>query len=77
MVLFVFAPTPRRATPDTREAAFHERARHVGSVNYKLTVATTTLPLLMKDGAGAAVWRVVGKGHGEEHHALAALPKAW
>ncbi|MFD8440557.1 replication-relaxation family protein [Streptomyces microflavus] len=75
-VLFVFAPAPRRAAPDTREAAFHERARNVGSVNYKLTVATTTLPLLTKAGAGNAVWRVVGKGHGEERRTLAALPKA-
>ncbi|MEV7296648.1 replication-relaxation family protein [Streptomyces microflavus] len=75
-VLFVFAPAPRRAAPDTREAAFHERARRVGSVNYKLTVATTTLPLLTKAGAGSAVWRVVGKGHGEERRTLAALPKA-
>ncbi|MFJ3439108.1 replication-relaxation family protein [Streptomyces cyaneofuscatus] len=75
-VLFVFAPAPRRAAPDTREAAFHERARNVGSVNYKLTVATTTLPPLTKTGAGNAVWRVVGKGHGEERWTLAALPKA-
>ncbi|MGW6832307.1 replication-relaxation family protein [Streptomyces sp. NPDC054949] len=50
--LFVFAPAPRRAAPATREAAFHERARRVGSVNYRLTVATTTLPLLTGDGAG-------------------------
>ncbi|MCM2416703.1 hypothetical protein [Streptomyces sp. RKAG293] len=33
VVLFVLAPAPRRAAPDTREAAFHERARHAGSVN--------------------------------------------
>ncbi|OKK12201.1 mucin [Streptomyces sp. CB00455] len=75
-VLFVFAPAPRRAAPTTREAAFHERARRVGSVNYRLTVATTTLPLLTHDGADAPVWRVVGNGHGEERRALAALPKA-
>ncbi|MER6394298.1 replication-relaxation family protein [Streptomyces sp. NPDC001523] len=75
-VLFVFAPAPRRAAPTTREAAFHERARRVGSVNYRLTVATTTLSLLTRDGAGAPVWRVVGNGHGEERRALAALPKA-
>ncbi|WP_406003451.1 replication-relaxation family protein [Streptomyces sp. NBC_00829] len=75
-VLFVFAPAPRRAAPATREAAFHERARRVGSVNYRLTVATTTLPRLTRDGAGAPVWRVVGNGHGEERCALVALPKA-
>ncbi|MFF1496586.1 replication-relaxation family protein [Streptomyces sp. NPDC058304] len=75
-VLFVFAPAPRRAAPATREAAFHERARRVGSVNYRLTVATTTLPRLTRDGADAPVWRVVGNGHGEERRALAALPKA-
>ncbi|WP_406087726.1 replication-relaxation family protein [Streptomyces virginiae] len=75
-VLFVFAPAPRRAAPATRETAFHERARRVGSVNYRLTVATTTLPLLTRDGACAPVWRVVGNGHGEERRALVALPKA-
>ncbi|MFE5563135.1 replication-relaxation family protein [Streptomyces sp. NPDC056544] len=76
VVLFVFAPAPRRAAPTTREAAFHERARRVGSVNYRLTVATTTLPRLTRDGADAPVWRVVGNGHGEERRTLAALPKA-
>lgn len=76
VVLFVFAPAPRRAAPDTREAAFHERARNIQSVNYKFTVATTTLPLLTKTGAGKAVWRVVGNAHGEERRTLAALPKA-
>ncbi|WP_324792452.1 replication-relaxation family protein [Streptomyces cyaneofuscatus] len=75
-VLFVFAPAPRRAAPDTREAAFHERARRVGSVGYRLTVATTTLPRLTKTGADNAVWRVVGKAQGEERRTLAALPKA-
>ncbi|MCX5207627.1 replication-relaxation family protein [Streptomyces sp. NBC_00237] len=75
-VLFVFAPAPRRAAPETRETAFHDRAREVGSVNYRLTVATTTLPLLMKRGAGKAVWRVVGRHRGEERLPLAALPKA-
>ncbi|MCY0950616.1 hypothetical protein [Streptomyces sp. H27-S2] len=53
-VLFVFAPAPRRAVPTTREAVFHERARRVGSVNYRLTVATTTLPLLTRDRCGRA-----------------------
>lgn len=75
-VLFVFAPAPRRAAPATREAVFHERARGVGSVNHRLTVATTTLPRLTREGADGRVWRVVGNGHGEERRALAALPKA-
>ncbi|MFF2964933.1 replication-relaxation family protein [Streptomyces sp. NPDC057963] len=75
-LLFAFAPAPRRAAPATREAAFHERARRVGSVNYRLTVATTTLALLTRDGADRLVWRVAGRGHGEERRALDALPKA-
>ncbi|MFF8973672.1 replication-relaxation family protein [Streptomyces sp. NPDC014995] len=75
-VLFVFAPAPRRAAPATREAAFHERARFVGSVNYRLTVATTTLPLLTCDGADGPVWWVVGNGRGEDRCSLTALPKA-
>ncbi|MFH9298897.1 hypothetical protein [Streptomyces sp. NPDC017520] len=78
-VLFVFAPVRRRAAPDTREAAFHERAGRVGSVGsvgYRLTVATTTLPRLTERGAGRAVWRVVGNGRSEERRTLAALPKA-
>ncbi|MGK3089665.1 hypothetical protein ACG93S_11590 [Streptomyces sp. WAC01490] len=39
-------------------------------------MATTTLALLTKAGAGRAVWRVVGKGRSEERQTLAALPKA-
>ncbi|MFB8105870.1 replication-relaxation family protein [Streptomyces sp. NPDC056007] len=74
-VLFVFAPARRRADPDTRKAAFHERARQVGSVDYRLTAATTTLPLLTEHGAGRAVWRVVGTGRSEERRRLAALPR--
>ncbi|MEV7296653.1 hypothetical protein AB0N79_34280 [Streptomyces microflavus] len=54
-VLFVFVPARRRAVPEMREAVFHERARRVGSVDYRLTVATTTLPLLTEHGAGRAV----------------------
>ncbi|MFI1018226.1 replication-relaxation family protein [Streptomyces sp. NPDC020965] len=73
-LLFVFAPAPNRAAPETREAAFHARARHTGGVGYRITVATTTLALLTSDGAGRSVWRAVG--HGEERRALAALPKA-
>ncbi|WP_327380579.1 hypothetical protein [Streptomyces sp. NBC_01207] len=45
-------------------------------MNYQLTMATATLPRLIRDGAGAPVWRVVGNGHGDERLALAALPKA-
>ncbi|MFJ3963232.1 hypothetical protein [Streptomyces sp. NPDC090036] len=33
------------------ERPFHERGRRVGSVNYRLTVATTTLPRLTREGA--------------------------
>ncbi|KND39698.1 replication-relaxation family protein [Streptomyces stelliscabiei] len=73
-VLFVFAPAPRRAAPATREAVFHERARHVSGVNYRLTVATTTLAQLTGQGPDQPVWRVVG--HGEDRLALAMLPKA-
>ncbi|MEU5902335.1 replication-relaxation family protein [Streptomyces venezuelae] len=68
-LLFVFAPAPRRAAPDTREAAFHNRARP----NWRITVATTTLHQLTHDGADRPVWRVVG--HGEDRRALTALPK--
>ncbi|MFI5726860.1 hypothetical protein [Streptomyces cyaneofuscatus] len=75
-MLFVFAPARRRADPDTREAAFHQRADRVGSVGYRLTVATATLALLTEYGAGRAVWRVVGNGRGEGRRMLAALPKA-
>ncbi|MFD4833297.1 replication-relaxation family protein [Streptomyces uncialis] len=75
-VLFVFAPAPRRAAPATREAVFHERARRVASVNHRLTVATTTLPRLTRDGADGRVWRIVGNGRDEERRTLAALPKA-
>ncbi|MEH0557321.1 replication-relaxation family protein [Streptomyces sp. B21-101] len=75
-VLFVFAPAPRRAAPATREAAFHDRARRVGGVNYRMTVATTTLPLLTRSGADGPVWRVAGNGRGEDRCSLAALPKA-
>ncbi|MFI9311322.1 replication-relaxation family protein [Streptomyces triculaminicus] len=67
-LLFVFAPAQRRAAPATREAAFHDRARP----NWRITVATTTLPLLTAHGPDRPVWRVVG--HGENRGALAALP---
>lgn len=73
-VLFVFAPAPRRAAPETREAVFHDRARHVGGVNYRLTVATTTLPLLTRRGPGLPVWGVVGRD--DDRRLLAGLPKA-
>jgi hypothetical protein len=72
-LLFVFAPAPRRAAPDTREVAFHDRARRLSNVNYRMTVATTTLHQLTHDGADRPVWRVVG--HGEDRRVLTALPK--
>ncbi|KUH35802.1 replication-relaxation family protein [Streptomyces kanasensis] len=68
LVLFVFAPAPRRAAPETREAAFHDRARR----NHQMTVATTTLHRLTHDGADRPVWQVVG--HGEARRRLS-LPK--
>ncbi|MFF0451190.1 replication-relaxation family protein [Streptomyces sp. NPDC004609] len=73
-MLFVFASAPRRAAPDTREAAFHDHARRLSNVNYRMTVAMTTLHRLTRDGADRPVWRVVG--HGEERRVLTALPKA-
>ncbi|MFD0622066.1 hypothetical protein ACFQ2K_03855 [Streptomyces sanglieri] len=76
LLLFVFAPAPRRAAPATREAAFCDRACRVGNVGYRFIVATTTLPLPTRHGADGPVWRVVGNSHGEERRALAALPKA-
>ncbi|MFJ2272397.1 hypothetical protein ACIOHO_40235 [Streptomyces sp. NPDC087849] len=76
LLLFVFAPAPRRAAPATREAAFCDRACRVGNVGYRLTVVITILPLPTRHGADGPVWRVVGNSHGEERSALAALPKA-
>ncbi|MFJ9668776.1 replication-relaxation family protein [Streptomyces sp. NPDC101219] len=75
-VLFVFAAAPRRAAPATREAAFHQRAQHVHGVNYRIIVATTTLGQLTKHGPDEPVWRLVGRGEGEERCSLDALPKA-
>jgi hypothetical protein len=75
-VLFVFAPAPRRAAPATREATFHQRAQHVHSVNYRIIVATTTLAQLTRQGPDEPVWRIAGRGAGEERCPLDALPKA-
>ncbi|MEU5891547.1 hypothetical protein ABZ835_32580 [Streptomyces sp. NPDC047461] len=75
-VLFGFAPAPRRAAPATREAAFHERARRVHGVNYRIIVAATTLAQLTRQGPAGSVWRVAGRGEGEEHRSLDVLPKA-
>jgi hypothetical protein len=75
-VLFVFAPAPRRAAPATREAAFHERAQRIHGVNYRIIVATTTLAQLTQHGPDEPVWRVAGRGAGEERCPLDALPKA-
>ncbi|MGW5126590.1 hypothetical protein ACWEQ7_21550 [Streptomyces sp. NPDC004069] len=78
-MLFVFAPAPPRpapprAAPATREMEFHERARGLTTMGYRITVATTTLSLLTKHGAGKAMWRVVGRG--EDRLALGRPPKA-
>ncbi|MDT0614405.1 replication-relaxation family protein [Streptomyces lancefieldiae] len=70
LLLFVFAPSKRRAAPETREAAFHDRARP----NWQITVATTTLHQLTHDGADRPVWRIVGRGE-EDRRVLAAAPK--
>jgi hypothetical protein len=77
-VLFVFAPAPRRAAPATREAAFHEWVRRLSStsVGYRITVATTTLPLLAKHGAAGPVWRIAGRGASEDRCSIDRLPKA-
>ncbi|MGW0825295.1 hypothetical protein [Streptomyces sp. NPDC002845] len=60
--------------PVTREAAFHDRARHIASVNYRITVATTTLQQLTWQGLDQPMWRVADAG--EDRRSLAALPKA-
>ncbi|MFM9633248.1 MULTISPECIES: replication-relaxation family protein [Streptomyces] len=73
-LLFIFAPAPRRAAPATREAALHERAHRVRGVNYRLTVATTTLQQLTRQGPDRPVWRVAGAG--KDRCPLDALPKA-
>ncbi|MFE2513339.1 replication-relaxation family protein [Streptomyces naganishii] len=75
-LLFVFAPAPRRAAPATREAVFHERAQHLHSVGYRITVATTTLAQLTQHGPDEPVWRVASRHAGEERCSLDALPKA-
>ncbi|MEU0111510.1 hypothetical protein ABZ313_40045 [Streptomyces sp. NPDC006251] len=75
-VLLVFAPVARRAAPAAGEAAFHERARHVRGVDYRLMVATTTLAQLIRQGSVEPVWGVAGRGVGEERCSLDALPKA-
>jgi hypothetical protein len=57
---------PPRAAPATREAVFHQRAQHVYCVNYRIIVATTTLGQLTKRGPDEPVWRVAGRGAGED-----------
>ncbi|MFF3488695.1 hypothetical protein ACFYXC_36305 [Streptomyces sp. NPDC002701] len=42
-------------------------------MNYRMTVATTTLHQLTQRGADRPVWRVVG--HSEGRRTLTALPK--
>ncbi|MFD9721555.1 hypothetical protein [Streptomyces sp. NPDC059076] len=60
--------------PATRETAFHDRARHVRSVGYRMTVATTTLPLLTRRGADGPVWQVVGRGRDHDRRPLRTRP---
>ncbi|UUU36785.1 hypothetical protein JIX56_47225 [Streptomyces sp. CA-210063] len=45
-------------------------------MNYRLIVATTTLAQLTRQGPDEPVWRVAGRGVGEERCSLDALPKA-
>ncbi|MFI6423367.1 replication-relaxation family protein [Streptomyces sp. NPDC050842] len=66
-------PRPAPRAPATREAAFHDRARRFSNVNYRMTVATTTLSLLTREGADQPVRRVMGRG--QARRSLAALPK--
>lgn len=71
----VFAPAPRRAAPDTREAVFHHRAATAPSVRYRqLVVATTTLQRLTVHGPDRPVWRVADRG--EDRRPVDGLPTA-
>ncbi|WP_260867710.1 replication-relaxation family protein [Streptomyces sp. SAJ15] len=68
--LLLFSPPPSAARPRQRgRPAFHDRARP----NWRITVATTTLPLLIAHGPERPVWRVVGDG--EDRLPLAGLPQ--
>ncbi|GAA2433385.1 replication-relaxation family protein [Streptomyces macrosporus] len=74
-VLVVFAPAPRRAAPDTREAVFHDRAAAIPPIRrWQLIVATTTLHRLTVHGPNRPVWRVAG--HGQDRRPLNKLPTA-
>jgi hypothetical protein len=74
-LLVVFAPAPRRAAPETREAEFLARAAALQSVRFRrLVVATTTLERLTAYGPAAAVWRVAGGQDG--YWTLGRLPTA-
>jgi hypothetical protein len=62
-VLVVFAPAPRRAAPEKREAEFLARAAGAAPVrSRRLTVATTTTTAarLAAHGPARAVRRVAG-----------------
>jgi hypothetical protein len=64
-VLVVFAPAPRRAAPEKREAEFPARAAGAAPVrSWRLTVATTTTTTtaarLAAHGPARAVRRVAG-----------------
>ncbi|MGK5449666.1 replication-relaxation family protein [Streptomyces radiopugnans] len=72
-LLVVFAPAPRRAAPDTREAVFHDRAAILAPVRHRqLVVATTTLHRLAAHGPDRPVWKMAG--HGEDRRPLDRLP---
>jgi hypothetical protein len=60
-LLVVFAPAPRRAAPQTREAEFLARAAGILPVrSRRLTVATTTAARLAAHGPARAVWQIAG-----------------
>lgn len=60
-LLVVFAPAPRRAALETREAEFLARAAALQPVRHRYVVAaTTTLERLTAYGPARAVWRVAG-----------------
>lgn len=67
-------PGPAPRGPGHEGGRLTERARPVRGVNYRLTVATTTLHQLTQQGPDQPVGRVVG--HREDRRALDTLPKA-
>lgn len=74
-LLAVFAPAPRRAAPDTREAEFLARAAGLQLVrSRRLVIATTTAARLAARGPARPVWRVAGGQDG--YWSLDRLPAA-